>query len=150
MYYLSVGVVTGYFGQNLTETAPIVFKLNNMSWTNPTPREKLLIDTILNKKGSKEGFWQIVEILMKWFSETPILREELEAIKIEVKKDKDSVFNKFAASKDMSYRKLGHMPARLYQALKKIYGDDPFPMSNDEFNVAFFQRYKDFKVADVI
>lgn len=127
-----------------------IIKYITMSFANPTPRERLLINVILNKKGSKDGFWQIVDILMKWFSETPLLREELDNIKIQVKKDRDGLFNKWGASKDMSYRKLGHMPTRLYQALKKIYGDDPFPMSNDDFNVAFFQRYKDFQVAEVI
>jgi hypothetical protein len=121
-----------------------------MSWTQPTPRERTLINLVLNKKGTKDGFWEIVELLMKWFEETPLLKEELDNIRIAVKKDRDGLFNKFGASKDMSYRKLGHMPARLYQALKKIYGNDPFPMTNDEFNVRFFKRYKDFMVAEVI
>jgi hypothetical protein len=111
-----------------------------------------LIEFFTQKKG-KEGFWETIDIMMRYFysGKNPTALEEIRAIENEVKLSREVSMNKFNATKDMSARRLGLIPTRIYVALKRIYGGSHnLPMPEREFQHKFFRKYPQFRISEKI
>lgn len=119
-----------------------------MSYAQPTPREARLIELLTTPHGV-EGFWEVVDILMKYFYDDPILRADMLACEEDAKKARDDAFNKWASNKDKSFRLKGKMPQGIYMALRKAYNNH-LPMDDEKFANTFFTKYPKFRVTDKI
>jgi hypothetical protein len=115
-------------------------------------RDEGLINFFTEKKG-REGFWETVDMMLEYFysGRNPEAYQEMKLIEEEVKLSRLGAMNKFNATKDLSARRLGLIPTRIYVALKRIYGSsDQLPMKEREFQHAFFRRYPQFRIAEKI
>ena len=108
---------------------------------------------MLVKKPGKDGFWEVVDMLMKHlYKRYP---QEMKALELEVSYEHDYAskhFNQYAAAKDKSLRKLGVIPDIVYLALRRVYGveDNEWPVPHRRFEIGFIRRYPKFRVAPVI
>lgn len=119
-----------------------------MGLLKPTPREARLIELLTVPHGT-EGFWEVVEILMHYFYEDPVLHADMVAVEEDAKHAREDAMNKWAATKDKSFRLKGKMPQGIYMALRKAYNGH-LPMTDEKFANTFFTKYPKFRVTDRI
>lgn len=104
------------------------------------------VDKLIIEKGRK-GLWEVVEMIMKFMYKYH--RDEMIAIEREAKRERGLAINEFGSNKDKSIRKLGIMPERIENLLRRAY-NDTYPIPIQEFRRKFFQKYKKFAVAEKI
>lgn len=111
-----------------------------------TAKEVEMVDFLMKPKGTA-GFWQDVDIFMKYLYEK--FPGDMLALELEAKTRRESAFNKYSASKSLSLRNLGLMPDMLLRMLDRIYGTQ-YPMDIEKFKRQFFKRYPKLRVAEYI
>lgn len=111
-------------------------------------KDNELLAFITPKRGS-EGFWEVVKAIMKHLKDhpNPMVRSDLQSLLDQVKFERSVQLNKFAATPDLSFRRLGIIPDKLYYAIERIYGHD-LPVSQEQFEKGFFKLYPEFRIAE--
>lgn len=113
-------------------------------------KDNELLDFITPKRG-KEGFWEVVDAIMKHLTNhpNPMVRQDMQSLIEEAKFERSIQKNEFGATADLSMRRLGLMPDKLYFAVQRIY-DHHLPITQEQFEVGFFRRYPQFLIAERI
>lgn len=119
-----------------------------MSLINPTERESKLIELLTTPQGV-DGFWKVVDILVKYFYENPILKYDMIACENDAKQARENALNKWASTKDKTFRLKGKMPQGIYMALRKAYHNE-LPVDDEKFANTFFTKYPQFRVTEKI
>ena len=120
--------------------------MTNPGFRDATQREIEMLDYLMKPKGVK-GFWEDVEIFMKYFYET--YPSDMKALEVEAETERRSAYNKFASNRFNTHRVLGKMPEMLNFMLDRIY-NRRYPISQKRFQREFFKRYPKLRVADTI
>lgn len=111
-----------------------------------TKKEIEMLNHLMQRKGV-DGFWQDVEIFMKYLYEA--YAYDMQALEMEVKVERDTAFNKFSSNKFNTQRHYGKIPDLLVNMLDRIY-DRQYPVTPRQFKKGFFKRYPKLQVASVI
>lgn len=120
--------------------------MNDAFMRDASQKEVEMVEHLMRPKGI-EGFWTDVDLFMKYLYEK--FPGDMAALELQAQAQRETAFNKYSASKNLSLRNLGIMPDMLLKMLDRIYGTQ-YPVDIEKFKRLFFKRYPKLRIAEYI
>lgn len=109
-----------------------------------TKQDTMAFVVNLMEKANKGNFWLVVDELMQWLYKN--YNKDMKFAEEEAKQKREANFNRFGASKDLSFRDLGMIPLPISALVKKLY-----KMEDDKkIYREFFRKYPQLRSAEKI